>query len=210
MTEIDVEKMQVEAKDRATEASKQGTFSLMDRLTNRDYPVEDVEVYLDEAAGYQIGKLIEQIANEKDGDKANVLQDDLAKWRKKAESSRVVIHLRGISSEKYDEIVKDAQEQFPLEYREDRNPLTMKLERELLPSEDRETYFRTHLWAEYIRNATDADGNVDANISPEWVAGFLAHAPLNAQAAVYIAVEKLRMVTDWMDNIQTDDFLVKS
>lgn len=206
----DTEKASAEARVIAEEKSKQGTFNFLDRLNGRDYPAEDVEIYLDERSGYIIQKLNEQILTATTPEQVEVLEKQIAHHREKARASRYIFHLEGISVEEYDSVVDLAREQYPLEFREHRNPLTAKLEREVVENEDREQLFRTELWSRFVRHIEDADGNVDTNITPEFMAVVLGHAPIAAQAAIGSAVEKLRMVSNWMDEIQGEDFLAKS
>ena len=201
---------EAEAKDIAAEASKEGNFNFLARLAGRDYPTEEVEIYIDERAGHLIQKLEEQASITKDGEQANVIHEQIKFQREKAKNSRYVIHLEGISVEDYDAIVDAATELFPVETKETRNPLTFAPESVVLDSPEREQYFRTALWAKNIRKVVGPDGGADENISQEWVAFFMGHAPIAALAKVNEAVEKLRMVSDWMDRIQTDDFLAKS
>lgn len=210
MTEINTEELSAEAKAVAEEHSKQGTFNFLDRLANRNYPTEDVEIYLDERTGHQIEKLSQDLILQKDPEQREVIEKQIAHLSEKARASRYIVHLEGISTESYDSIVDAANEAYPLKYNEYHNPLTAQREREVIPDVNREQYFRTHLWAAFIKSFEDADGNIDDRISPEFVAYFLKVAPIAAQVRVGTAVEKLRMVTNWMDQIQGEDFLAKS
>jgi len=200
------------AKATAEEHSKPGKFNFIDRIENRDYPTLDVEIYLDEKSGHRIQQLLEErsLIAPDDVDAINANDSDLELWRKKAAASRYIIHLEGISTEKYDEIVELAQSQYPLEYRERQNPITFKMERDVIENDERETLFRTHFWAECIRSIEDAEGNIDDNISPEFVAMMNKGLPLVAQVRIDAGVNELRMISAWMDNIQDADFLAKS
>jgi len=206
MTEIDVDT----ARTVAEANSKPGKFSFLDRLQDREYPTEDVEVYLDEAAGLRIHKLTQELIASNDAEQSEVLQKQIAYHSEKARKSRYTIHMQGISTESYDAVVDAAREEFPVEYRESRHPLTMALERTEIENEPREVYFRTHLWSKFIKSVEDPDGNIDDNITPEWVAVLLGHAPIIAQARIQVTLEQLRMTTAWMDEIQGEDFLAKS
>lgn len=195
----------------AQEASQPGTFNFIDRVVNRNYPTKDVEVYLDEKAGHKIQELLnerELVGN--DVEKLERIDADLELWRKKAAESRYIFHLEGISVEEYDKTVDDSREQFPLEYRESRHPLTMELERSVVPNDDRETYFRTQLWSKYIRSVEDAQGNVDTNISPQFVGAAARALPVIALLRIQNGVEELRMTSEWMNHIQDADFFPKS
>lgn len=196
----------------AEENSKPGTFNFLDRVQSRNYPEVEREIYLDEAAGLKIQHLLserERIAPD-DVEAINRNDSDLALWREKAKESRYTVRMRGISAGDYDEIVDLAQEDYPLEYREDRNPLTFKVEREVIRNEEREALFRSLHWARVIQSIEDANGNVDDNITPELVASMMKGLPLTAQLVIADGVEETRMITAWMDNIQDADFLAKS
>lgn len=206
MTEIDVET----AREVAEEHSKPGKFSFLDRLQNREYPAEDVEIFLDEAAGLHIHKLTQELLASKDPEQTEIIEKQIAHYSDKARKSRYTVHMQGISTEAYDAVVDAAREEFPVEYTESRHPLTMAPERREVESESREVYFRTHLWSKFIKSVEDTDGNIDDEISPEWVGAFLGNAPIIAQARIQVALEQLRMTTSWMDEIQGEDFLAKS
>ena len=196
----------------AEEHSKPGKFSFVDRVLGRNYPTKDVEVYLDEAAGHRIQELLNerQYISANDVDELERIDADLEKWRKKAADSRYVIHMEGISVEEYDKVVDEANEQFPLEYRESRHPLTMELERTVVPNDDRDVFFRAQMWAKFIRSVEDAEGNIDDEITPQFVGVMCRALPLIAMLRIQQGVEELRMTSDWMDAIQTEDFFPKS
>lgn len=214
-----------QAKIAAENASKQGTFSFIDRVTDRNYPTEIVPVYLDEAAGYELGKVDEELENIrlrtklfKDnetvlaelGKEITALEERREAIREAAANSRFVFELEGISTKLYDECVDEAQEQFPLEYREVRHPVTFALERHVVENEEREIFFRTLLWSKFIRRVVDPSGNVDEAITPAWAGTVEGLLPVIAQIKIQKAISKLRMTTEWMDNIQGEDFLAKS
>lgn len=196
----------------AQENSKPGKFSFIDRLVGRSYPTKDVEIYLDEKAGHRIQELLVERDQVGAGDVKSLerIDADLAAWRKKAADSRYIIHMEGISVEEYDKVGDAAREQFPIEYNESRHPLTMELERTAVENDDRDTYFRTQLWSKFIRSVEDPMGAIDSDITPQFVAVMSGALPLVAMVRIQLALEELRMTTDWMDAIQDEDFLAKS
>lgn len=194
----------------ARNASEPGKFNFLDRVVGRNYPTESVEIYIDERGGYELAMLDKKIANETDGDKVNELDAERTKLVESLAVSKYIIHLEGISIENYDATVDDANEQYPVEYEESVNPITFAKTKTPLPSEERETYFRTHLWAKFIRSVEAPDGSIDDAIDATWVGVFMGHAPIMAQIRVQQAVETLRMTTNWMDAIQDEDFFPKS
>lgn len=213
------------AKAAAVEASKPGKFNFIDRVVGRNYPTEEVVVYLDERAGYEIDKAWVELARADDQIKAvgedEVLLKDARKNRAQvaeqiealaeaAAQSRFVFHLEGISTREYDKVVDQAREFFPLEYRETRNPITFAPERTVIASEEREIFFRTAMWAKVIRRVVDPNGHVDDEITPEWIGQVNDLLPAMAQQAIQDGVDALRMTTDWMDRLQAEDFFPKS
>lgn len=207
---IDAEQTNEEAKAIAVEHSKPGNFSFVERLSGRNYPTEQLDVYLDEAAGYKLMKLELELIAARDANQAELIEKQIDYLREKAQDSRYTIHLEGISTEEYDAVVGKAQAEYPIEYRESRNPLTLAAERFAVENDDRDHYFRIHSWAKFIRKIEDAKGNVDENITPELTASILNALPLAGLGRLQVAIDKLRMVTDWMDKLQGDDFLAKS
>ena len=193
----------------AVEQGKQGKFNFLDRLNGRNYPTETVEIFLDEEAGLAAMELQEAIAHEADGEKVNAMQAELEALGAKLAESKYTLSLRGISTEEYDATVDAAREAHPVEFRDVMNPLTFAREREVVESEAREQLFRNLLWAKYIESVTDHEGNVDDDITPELVAVFCLRAPIMAPIKVSEAVEKLRMTTAWMDELQGADFFPK-
>lgn len=211
------------AREAAVAASTEATFSFLDRMTGRNYPTEEVVVFMDEAGAYKRNKLQRQIAEETyllkgdtaekakaRGKKITIMQNKLDEMTAEIAESRVVFHLEGIPTEQYDALIDDAAEQFPYEYVESRNPLTMKLEREVKENADRDVYFRSNLWAAFVRKISDASGAEDTTHTPEYMRAVMGAMPIVGVAHVQTAIEQLRMVTDWMDEIQTDDFFPKS
>jgi hypothetical protein len=198
------------AKARAQAELTQEKFSFLDALAGREYPTQDVEIFLNEGAAHKIDRLEKDHTEAWDTEQANLIQNQIDALREKAQASRFIIHLTGIPVDEYDALVDLATEQFPLEYTESRNPLTFALEREVKNNPQREMFFRTHLWAKCITSVSAPGGEVDDNITPEWAATLLGKAPIMALGRIEIAMEELRMVSDWMDRLENEDFLAKS
>lgn len=197
-------------KQAALDASAKGVFSFLDRLEGRNYPKLEVPVYLDEEAALIVMELAAQRADTKDPDEVNLIDEQMLSYAPRLEASKYILHLEGISTEAYDAVIDEGNEAHPVKYETEINPLTMAKVRTPIEDEDRDHYFRVHLWAKYIRSVEAPDGSIDSNITPEWVAVFCNKAPIVSLIAVRDAVEKLRMTTDWMDQIQNEDFFPKS
>lgn len=211
MTEIEPRELSdEEARARAEEFLKPGKFNFLERLAGRNMPTDEVDIYLDEATAHRIQKLEIKLLKASNNKERLSTEKQIDALKEKARESRYTIHLTAISVEDYDELVDMAREQFPIEYTESRNPLTMALERQVVPNDDREVLFRTHYWAKSITKVVNVAGDADEDITPEWVGFFLGHAPLMAMQAVQSGIEGLRMVSGWMDRLQGEDFLAKS
>lgn len=196
-------------KDIAVEQSKPGNFSLIERLQNRNLPEEDVDVYLDERLGWDLIRLEEKHADAKKDAEARALEAKIEKVRKQLQESRYVFTLRGMSSERYDEIIDEVTEQYPFDYEETVNPLTGQRTKVEIPNEDRDQLFNTLFLAETIVKVQDPDGNVDESIDAAAVEFIKRLAPLDAVRRITNLATRMRMAVEWMDVIQDEDFSPK-
>lgn len=187
-------------------------FNLLERLTGRNLPSDTVIIYLDENAQYHVEQLDEEIAG--------IAKDDAILKEKEAlrqsyidqrDASAVKIHLRGISSKRYDELVDEAQKEFPLDVEITQNPLTGRKDRIPVPNPERDTLFMKLQWVASIAGAELPGGDTaDDNIDLAWISLFLDNAPVAALALIAERINKLRMATDWMDGLQSADFSQRS
>ena len=189
----------------AIEQSAQGTFSLIERLQNRNMPEEIVTIYLDEAAAYERTILQELHAKTTDGEKLADIDDQLTAVEAKIRASAIEVTLRAISSKKYDELLERVLETHPQEYEETTSPFTGERKRIEIPSPEREELLNTIYLAECIVQARMGD-DVDETITDAWVKNFKDFAPLDALRLIITAAYRLRMTTEWMDGIQNSDF----
>ena len=189
----------------AIEQSAQGTFSLIERLQNRNMPEEIVTIYLDEAAAYERTILQELHAKTIDGEKLADIDDQLTAVEAKIRASAIEVTLRAISSKKYDELLERVLETHPQEYEETTSPFTGERKRIEIPSPEREELLNTIYLAECIVQARMGD-DVDETITDAWVKNFKDFAPLDALRLIITAAYRLRMTTEWMDGIQNSDF----
>lgn len=189
----------------AIEQSAQGTFSLIERLQNRNMPEEIVTIYLDEAAAYERTILQELHAKTTDGEKLADIDDQLTAVEAKIRASAIEVTLRAISSKKYDELLERVLETHPQEYEETTSPFTGERKRIEIPSPEREELLNTIYLAECIVQARMGD-DVDETITDAWVKNFKDFAPLDALRLIITAAYRLRMTAEWMDGIQNSDF----
>lgn len=190
--------------------SAQGTFSFIERLQGRNMPKRTVDVWVDEATGRTREGALLVLADLTDPEDVRVVEEDIARLDAILEESRATFHLTGITNERYDEIIEEADEAFPPIIEEERNPFTGQKERTVVMQPDREALVQRLVWASCIEKVVTSDGSVDENITATWVKRFIDFAPSAAITSVMTAIHELRSATNWMDSIQDSDFLAKS
>lgn len=193
----------------ARESMAKGTFSFVERLRGRGYPKDDVVVYLDDDLGYKIANLERAYEAALDADEQKKIKQQILDLRDQAEPSKLVFKMQGISSKRYDELVDEANENFPVEYEESTDLMGVKRKEEI-PNPDRNEFFNVALWVEHILSIEDADGNQNTDtIDAALIKELRETAPLSAVARIAQTVDKLRVAVDWVDFLEDPDFLAK-
>lgn len=194
----------------AAAAREPGTFSFIERLRGRNYAKDSVTVYLDEELGYKLAELKRQIeeAPNLSAKELDVIQKKIDAINAELAPSKYVFYVEGISNQDYDKLVDDAAEQFPYEYAETVDPWSGKKSKEVIQSDERNEYFTNSLWAKTIRKVEN-DGNFDENVTSEFIEMFRRLGPLNALQHVGLAIEKMRMGSEWIEYAEDEDFLAK-
>jgi hypothetical protein len=192
----------------AAAAREPGTFSFIERLRGRNYAKETETVYLNEELGYKLQEIEAKIDNGPSVDDLAELEKQLAAVRAELASDKYVFHLEGISNEAYDELVAEAVEKFPYEYEDSVDIYTGKKTKEIVDSPDRNEYFTNLLWSKVIRKV-EASGDSDQNINSEFIETFRRLGPINALQHIGLAIEKVRMGSEWIEYAEDEDFLVK-
>jgi hypothetical protein len=199
----------------ANEMSKPGTFSLIERLQGRNMPKDSINIYLDEGAAYERRRILEDLDGEKRQGKAALpeeiarLEATLAQIETSIRESVAVVHMKGISSERYDQIVDEAEATYPTEYEEWQNPLSGQKTKKAIENPKRDELFNAIFISESIEKVV-MGAEEDVNISPEWWMRFKGLAPLDGLRLVVEAAYKMRMTVQWMDEIQNEDFSPRS
>jgi hypothetical protein len=199
MTEFDAERV-------ANDMSKPGKFNLVERLQNRGMPTEDVDVYLDEKNGWNLLRLEEKHNEAKKKEELAEIEAAIARVKRALADSKYVFTLQGVSNERYDELIKQAEDAYPVEYEEHVNPLTAEKIKTPIDNEDRDRLFNNIFLADVITKVTDPDGGVDDEITVESVEFIKRLAPLDAIARITRLAFQMRMATAWMDSVQDEDF----
>lgn len=201
MTELTPEQM-------AQNASQPGVFSLIERLQGRNMPTEQVSIFIDEAAAWEVQQLEEEAATTRDEDQLAELEAQIEAARAAVKASEVVFTMRAVSSKVYDELIDQTYASFPKKFEKVVNPMTGRTTQELIASPDRESLFNRIYLAECIVSVKMGN-DIDDSITPEWVKQFEDFAPLDALRLVTTTAYKLRMSSEWMDHYQDEDFSPK-
>lgn len=193
----------------ASAVSQPGTFSFMERLLNRNYPKDTVEMYLDESLGYKLRQLEEKLSLTTNKDQVKALEDELFAVREGLKGGKYTLHLEGISNEKYDELIDKAAELYPHEYDESNNPFTGSKVRSIKEEPLRDEYFTDLLWSHVVRKITDPSGATNEPVTEEDARAIRKYGPREGILRVAETVDKLRMAVQWMHYIQDEDFFPK-
>lgn len=212
MSKSDVEKID----EAVSEAKAPGTFSILNVLEERAYPREDVVVYLDEQSAYEASQLqerIDELGKSKSLDiqadiDVLILQRDEAVA--KLEDKKYIFSIVGISEGLRDDLMSEAAEKFPIEYVENKNPLTGEVKREEKEDKDRDRLFTNLLWHSQIEKITAADGSVQETVTIKDVEALRRQLPIAATGAITQSIERLRVSTAVFMMSVNEDFLAKS
>lgn len=210
------EKIIADAAKLAEEAKKPGTFSIINVLKERSYPIEEVNVYLDEQAAYEASKLqdkIDEITKSTDmqaHEEAEVIAAERDAAIAKLEKSKYVFTISGMSEGKRDELQELSVEKFPIEYEESKNPFTGETTKAEVDNKQRDRYFTNLLWVESIKKIVNPEGDVQDGVSISEVESLRELLPIAGISSITQSIEKLRISTAiFMSNVD-EDFLAKS
>lgn len=162
------------------------TFDIRAVLAGRSYPEDEVAVYFDEAAGYDIGKNeleIRKLAMLGRVDEHDALETENNELKAKLADSRYVFSLRGVPRKLVKDIEAKALKKYPIEY----NLLNNKP----LPSDEREEYRENLVWSAVVTKITDPDGAVFGAPGPETIAQIRDYAPHTALVKISDAIVAL-------------------
>lgn len=203
------------------EAKKPGVFNIVDVLQDRGYPQSTVDIYLDEAAIYElsaIGEKLEQLDNSINGKNETGAQkkerEDIYIERdsviERIEKSHYVVHLMGISEGKREEIYRKAVKKYPIEYEKaDITSILGPSGPKEKDSPERDTLFTDFLWQEHIQKIVNPDGDEQTDFPYSTVRSMRDSFPLNAIIRINEGIEKLRAATAVFTMETGEDFLAK-
>jgi hypothetical protein len=163
------------------EAASPKTFSFLEVLQGRKYPTETVKVCTNEDAVYRL----------RDAKEKGAPKEELAAIWKDIDAATYEIHMTGISQEKRDEASAAAEIAFPIKYETVRDPRTQAIQKQEVPSAERQNHENDLILAFSILKITAPDGSVDTAPGLAIAQGLRLQAPVVEFAKVHQAVIKL-------------------
>jgi hypothetical protein len=206
-------------------AKKPGVFNIVDVVKGRSYPVDKIDVFIDEHVAFQASELdaaivkVSEQMDEKNLDKKSI--DDLLKRRdeildrkdklvEEMGGTRYVFHLTGVSEGIRQDIYDKAVEKYPVEYEKNRNSFTGDTEKVELENVERDRYFTSMLWQASISKIVAPDGQEQNGVSLDDALELRRSLPLASTSAITEAIEKMRAATAIFMMSVNEDFLAKS
>lgn len=195
----------------AAEAREPGTFSFIERLRGRAYAKDDVTIYLNEELGYKLQELRSKLeaSNFLTAGQITEIQDQIDEVKEELKPDAITFYLEGFSSDRYDELIADAKEQFPYEYEEVVEPWSGRKSQEIVQTNERTDYFLSLLWIESIVRVEDASGAIDTGVTTEFISSLKKFGPPAGIRLIQETIDKLRVSSDWIQYAEDEDFLVK-
>ena len=208
----------------SVEAAKApGTFNIVQVLQERGYPKSKVEIYMDEAAMYEMSTLAEElegldnlVARKSETEKQKSAREELINKRNDAyarlAASKYIVHLTGISEGKREEFYKQAVKKYPIEYQAQGGISSLlgtdagKTEKD---SPERDALFTDFLWQGHIEKIVNPDGDEQTEFAYSTIRTMRESFPLNAMVKINEAIEKLRAATAIFTMETGEDFLAK-
>jgi Skp family chaperone for outer membrane proteins len=209
MSEIDAVEKLVE------EAKAPGVFNIVSVLQERAYPKDDVHVYTDEQTAYEASQVKEKI-NELSKNADEAVKPEIEKLEKKRDAlvkkldeSKYVFVISGISEGAREAAQKTAEEKFPIEYDEDKNPFTGEVTKREKENLERDRFFTNLLWTRHISKIIAPDGAEQEGLTYVEVEELRKVLPIAGIGAISNAIEKIRIATAMFMISVDEDFLAK-
>lgn len=208
-----------------TEMKSPAKFKILDVIKDRAYPTENIDVFIDEELAYAAAMLEEEIARlNNEADKSVLNPEELEALIEKREKiiaekdelmkqiggTVYTFTITGISEGKRDDMLKLANDKYPIEYRTDSNAFTGEKTRQEIESPERNKLFTEMLWQAHITRITAPDGSVQDGISIEDAQELRRSLPIATIGKLTEAIEKLRVTTAVFMMTVDEDFLAKS
>jgi hypothetical protein len=207
------------------QAKAPGTFSILNALKERAYPVENIDIYLDEDIAFLAAQIEDEINSigmvmDRSADDADALTELLTKREeliakredmvKQMGGAKYIFTITGISEGLREDIYNECVEKYPIVVNKKMNPLTAQEETEEVENPERNRMFTNLLWQAYITKITAPDGSVQNGITFEDAVELRRSLPIASSGRITESIEKLRAATAVFMVTVDEDFLAKS
>lgn len=203
------------------EAKKPGIFSIVNVLKERAYPTTDVTVYLDEQVAYlasQLDEKIKELDKTLDAGEENLELEETLKGLKeqradlvnKLSDSAYVFTIIGISEGAREDLIKIAEDKFPVVFTEEKNTFSGEAIRKEIPNDDRIDLIMNLIWEKHISKIVSPTGDVQDKFSSNDIIEIRRSLPIASSSYINGAIEKIRTSTALFMFSVDEDFLAKS
>lgn len=208
-TNTDVPEEAAEEQDFLTPES----FSFNDTLAERPYPKDEVEVYTDEVAAYELDKIALKINALPAGedDELDMLLAEAEMYQERIEQSKHIFYITGVS----DDTVSDLKEVADGEFEKRKKPrknAAGHIER-ILPENEQMAYLRyfnaLNLSVHIEQIVRVRDGARMTAPDVEEIATFVDKAPTSQKHKLQFAIQALRADSESFERKIDADFLAK-
>lgn len=211
-----------EIREAVNEAKAPGTFNIINVLQERAYPKLTVDIYMDEAAIFEMSRLKDRledldkkVARKPETEKQKAERQDILteidSIAEKLDRSKYTVHLSGISEGKREELYRATLKKYPIEYVQ--SPMAGLLgtqdNRTVKESPERDNLFTDYLWQGYIEKIVNPDGEEQTEFAYATIRTMRESFPLNAIVRINEGIEKLRVATAMFTMETGEDFLAK-
>lgn len=208
------------------EAKRPGKFNIVDAVKERAYPVDEIEIFIDENVAFKAAELDERInkisesldkkkaLSKNDMDKVLKQRDEILSEKEKLVEemggSRYVFHIMGISEGQRQDLFDKAMAKYPMKYDKGRNPFTGEAEKNEIEDPERDRFFTDLLWQAHIKKIIAPDGSEQDGISIEEATELRRNLPIASTTKITEAVQRIRTASALFMMTVNEDFLAKS
>jgi hypothetical protein len=199
------------------EAKKPGVFKIIDAIKERAYPQDDVVIYLDEQSAYlasQVQEKIDELSKKSFSDSVEKELEKLYSERdvfvEKMNNSKYVFTMVGISEGRRDDLLKEAMNEYPMEYSDETNVFTNERKKVEIENSERDRMFTNLLWRDYVMKITSPGGDIQEGLTITEIEELRRSLPIAATGKINEALEKLRVASAMFMMNTDEDFLAKS
>ena len=160
------------------------TFDLLGVLSGRDYPTHEVDIYLNEALGFELFQVEQKRrdASLPEGERAK-LDEEFRGLMAQAEKEKFTVRMKAIPEQVRMDIVQKLEEEYP-----EKKDFMGKPQENL----EKDTEFTKRMWRAYIQAVVDPSGAV-ATVGEEEVNALYANAPSTAHDTINTGLAELQI-----------------